>query len=40
LKEVTVIPGIDAMNLNIYLQFIFIVYHKKHKQQYVVRLQW
>jgi len=29
LKEVRVNPSIDAMNLRIYLKFIFIVNHKK-----------
>jgi hypothetical protein len=36
LKEVRVDASIDAMNLRIYLKFIFIVNHKKQATVYVV----
>jgi hypothetical protein len=34
-KEVRVNPSIDAMNLRIYLKFIFIVNHKKQATVYI-----
>jgi hypothetical protein len=40
LKEVRIIPSTDATNLRIYLKFMFIVNHKKHMQQYILRLHW